>query len=116
MSAMYDRIETLCRQNATNVTSMCRALGIPRSILSELRAGRTRTLSLKNAEKIAAFFDVPVETLLRGGVLEEPDDFLSALYLQARELNEENRRRLLDYVHILLLAQQQILPKGEDTV
>lgn len=113
MSSMYDCIEDLCRRQGTSITAMCRALGIPRSILSELRAGRTRTLSLKNAEKIAAFFDVPVETLL-GETRGPANDFFSALAVQARGLNEENRRRLLDYIHILLLAQQN-LPKGDDT-
>lgn len=112
MSPMYDCIEDLCRRQGTNITAMCRALGIPRSILSELRAGRTRTLSLKNAEKIAAFFDVPVETLL-GETRGAADDFFATLSAQARGLNEDNRRRLLDYIHILLLAQQN-LPKGED--
>lgn len=112
MSPMYDCIEDLCRRQGTNITAMCRALGIPRSILSELRAGRTRTLSLKNAEKIAAFFDVPVETLL-GEARGAADDFFAALSAQARGLNEDNRRRLLDYIHILLLVQQN-LPKGED--
>ena len=110
MSPMYDCIEELCRRQGTNITAMCRALGIPRSILSELRAART--LSLKNAEKIAAFFDVPVETLL-GEARGAADDFFSTLSAQARGLNEDNRRRLLDYIHILLLAQQS-LPKGED--
>ncbi len=113
MSPMYDCIEDLCRRQGTNVTAMCRALGIPRSILSELRAGRTRTLSLKNAEKIAAFFDVPVEMLL-GETHGAADDFFSILAMQARELTEDNRRRLLDYIHILLLAQQNF-SKGENT-
>lgn len=46
MSQMYDVIRELCRRKGTDVTKMCRALGIPRSTLSELAAGRTKQLTL----------------------------------------------------------------------
>lgn len=113
MSAMYDQIQALCRQNATNITAMCRALGIPRSVLSELRSGRTRELSVQNLRKIAEYFDVPLDSLSHASQPEAlamfppPEDYFTSLYMEARELNEENRQKLLDLAHILLLAQRQ---------
>ena len=113
MSAMYDQIQALCRQNATNITAMCRALGIPRSVLSELRSGRTKALSVHNLKKIAEYFDVPVDSLSRAAqpaalaVFPPPEDYFTSLYMEAREHNEEDRRKLLDLAHILLLAQRQ---------
>ena len=64
MENMYRVIEQLCQQRKTNVTAMCRELGISRSVLSELKAGRTQTLSTHNTEKIAGYFGVSVGYLL----------------------------------------------------
>ncbi len=46
MADMYSKIEQLCKENNTNITAMCRLLDISRSTLSELKAGRTKTLRL----------------------------------------------------------------------
>ncbi len=64
MEKMYQVIEQLCQQRKTNVTAMCRDLGIGRSVLSELKSGRTQMLSTANTEKIAQYFGVSVEYLL----------------------------------------------------
>ena len=63
MSQMYDVIRELCRRKGTDVTKMCRALGIPRSTLSELAAGRTKQLTLKHAQPIADYFGVTIGQL-----------------------------------------------------
>lgn len=61
MSELYNRIEQLCKDKGINVSQMCRETGINRSTLSELRVGRSKSLSAKNAQKIAAFFGVPLD-------------------------------------------------------
>lgn len=66
MSEMYDAILALCRSRGMNVTQLCRTLGIPRSTLSELAAGRTRQLTLRHAARIADYFGVPVDDLCAG--------------------------------------------------
>lgn len=53
---MYQRIEALCLQNGTNVTAMCRQLGISRSSLTELKTGRTKSLSFEALSAIAKYF------------------------------------------------------------
>ena len=60
MSVMYERIEALCYHNATTITAMCKELGISRSVLSELRSGRTKELSVHNLRKIADYFEIPI--------------------------------------------------------
>ena len=64
MTGMYKIIESLCRENHTNVTAMCRELGIGRSTLTELKQGRTQTLSATTTSKIAGYFHVSVAYLL----------------------------------------------------
>ncbi|MBP0985143.1 MAG: hypothetical protein J6A19_15610 [Oscillospiraceae bacterium] len=63
MSNLYENIEYLCAQNNTNITQMCKSLGIVRSALSELASGRTKNLSSDNKAKIAAYFMVDIEYL-----------------------------------------------------
>ncbi len=64
MDSMYKLIEQLCQERGTNVTAMCRELDISRSVLSELKSGRTQVLSVTNTEKIAKYFGVSVSYLL----------------------------------------------------
>ena len=58
MADMYSKIEQLCKENNTNITAMCRLLDISRSTLSELKAGRTKTLSAEYTTKIASYFQL----------------------------------------------------------
>lgn len=55
---MYNRIESLCKERGTNITAMCRELEIARSSLSELKQGRTKSLSYEYISKIARYFGV----------------------------------------------------------
>lgn len=64
MSTMYERIDSLCKERGTNVTAMCKELGIARSSLSELNSGRSKTLSAEKTAKIAAFLGTTVDYLL----------------------------------------------------
>lgn len=66
MSSLYERIDFLCKQNNTNITSMCKELGIARSSLSELKAGRTKSLSSYYLQQISDKFAVPMRYLLTG--------------------------------------------------
>lgn len=63
MSELYTRIERLCEENNTNVTELCRELKMPRSPLSELKAGRSKTLSSDKLVSIADYFNVSLDWL-----------------------------------------------------
>lgn len=64
MSELYNLIENLCKEKGTNVTAMCKAVGMSRSPLTELKMGRSKSLSAATLSKIAAFFGVSVDYLL----------------------------------------------------
>ena len=55
MDEMYKRIEQLCREAGVNVTTMCREAGVPRSALSDYKAGRIKSLAADKLAKIAGF-------------------------------------------------------------
>ena len=64
MNDMYNRIESLCKENGINVTTMCRDAGIPRSNLSDLKHGRTEALATLTLDKIAKYFGVSISYLM----------------------------------------------------
>ena len=66
MCKMYDIIEALCQEQGIRPGKLCGELGIRRSILSDLKTGRTKQLSAENLGKIAAYFHVSTDYLLGG--------------------------------------------------
>ncbi len=57
---MYEKIEFLCNKKGIKPAQLSKEVGIPRSTLSELKCGRTKTLSTRTLSKIAKYFDVTI--------------------------------------------------------
>ena len=72
MSDLYSNIHTLCEKEGIKDGTLCGNIGIRRSFLSELKAGRTKSLSAEVLSKIATYFNVPVDYLLTGNQKENP--------------------------------------------
>ena len=64
MNTLYTHISTLCTQHAITNAKLCADIGISRGILSDLKAGRKKTLNAETAYKIAKYFGVSVGYLL----------------------------------------------------
>lgn len=64
MRELYNRIASLCKARGTNITALCREAGVSRATLSELNAGRTETLTLKTAQKLADALGVSINFLM----------------------------------------------------
>ena len=116
MADMYSKIEQLCKENNTNITAMCRLLDISRSTLSELKAGRTKTLSAEYTTKIASYFQVSVDYLLGKSQQKNTptvsaqelsfDDFTYAMY-DEKKLSEENKAKLLEMAKFFVQQQEK---------
>lgn len=65
MGNLYDKIEALCGKQGISITTMCKNAGISRAPLSDLKMGRSKILSSATLSKIAAYFGVSVDYLLR---------------------------------------------------
>ena len=117
MADMYSKIEQLWKQNNTTITAMCRLLDISRSTLSELKAGRTKTLSAEYTTKIASYFHVSVDYLLgKSQQRNTPavsaqelsfDDFTYAMYDEGKKLSEENKAKLLEMAKFFVQQQEK---------
>lgn len=90
---LYNRIEVLCKEQQMNITQMCRELCMPRSIMSELKAGRTIRLSAENSSKLSNFFNVPVDYFLNNApfdvwekINEDRDGFFYHLHVPKNTL------------------------------
>ena len=64
MGNMYERILFLCNQKGIKPGKLCADTGLSRSFMSEMKAGRTKELSAKNAHIVADYFGVTVGYLL----------------------------------------------------
>lgn len=64
MDDLYERIQTLCKKKGVSGGKMCLDIGLSKSTLSDLKHGRTKTLSTKNAQKFASYLGVTVGYLL----------------------------------------------------
>ena len=64
MNILHKNIIDLCSAAGIKPGKMCDDLGISRSMMSSLAAGRKKTLSAETLAKIAKYFGVSVEYLL----------------------------------------------------
>lgn len=95
MLPLYERIDNLCKENGTNITQMCKAAGVLRSALSDYKAGKNKTISFANLQKIADYFDMTVDELVNGkkspDEMSEDDEITEML----EELKNNPGKRLL---------------------
>lgn len=125
LNEMYNRIESLCKERGINITRMCKEASVTRALLTELKMGRTETLTAKTLSKIASYFNVSVDYLIgaeqkektpaeTGGGISFPanersinDDEESLLNLY-RELNQEGKEKLYGYADDLVSSGKYI--------
>ena len=71
MYNLYENIYALCREHCITPGGLCGELGFRRSVLSDLKSGRKKSLDTKTLVKIADYFGVSVDYLLNGAEAEK---------------------------------------------
>ena len=61
MSNIYNIVKDLCDREGIKIAEMCRRSGVSQSAMTELKQGRSRSLSHMNMQKIANYFDVSID-------------------------------------------------------
>lgn len=64
MDDLYKWIEDQCQKKGIRVSKLCADVEIRQSVLSDLKHGRTKTLSVQTAGKLANYFSVDITELL----------------------------------------------------
>ena len=73
MVNLYEKISDLCRERGVTPYRMSKDAGISRSIITELKSGRSQSLSAESLQKVANYFKVPVDYLLDLGEIDPSD-------------------------------------------
>ena len=63
MCTLYERIQYFCKMKGVSGSKMCIDLGLSKSTMSEMKAGRTKGVSVPTAQKIANYFGITVDEL-----------------------------------------------------
>lgn len=106
MSDLYSNIHALCEKEGIKDGTLCGNIGIRRSFLSELKAGRTKSLSAEVLSKIAAYFNVSVDYLLTGEQKEnlpqqpqsEVDAAVERIRKKLESMPKEQREALMNLI------------------
>lgn len=102
MIFVYDLIEELCMRENITVTKLCKDCGIPRSILTDYKKGRIKSLSADTLCKIADYFNVTVDFLC-GTNNQKPDEeaIKKALFGEDFTVTDALWNELKNYVEFL---------------
>ncbi|MBQ3529571.1 MAG: helix-turn-helix transcriptional regulator [Oscillospiraceae bacterium] len=105
MENLYTRIETLCNEKGIRPGRLCDALGLSRSLMTDLKMGRKKTVNAQTAQKIADFLGVSVAYLLGQSQERSKQDVLDqvdvAFYGEFKELNDEEKETVRDMVRLM---------------
>lgn len=103
MSDLYNVLAHLCEQKGVSAYRMCKDVGIQPSIMTDLKKGRRSSMKAETIAKIAAYFEVSVESILGfeqkeipadKGSEDEDDDFV-VLARHMKKIPEKERQRII---------------------
>ena len=61
---IYEIIEMLCKEKGITITQMCKEANVSRGSMTDLKMGRSTTLSLPTTTKLCDYFNVSTDFLL----------------------------------------------------
>lgn len=64
MCTLYEKIMSLCEQKGVSGSKACLDIGISKSTLSDIKAGRKKSMHPDTLQKFANYFNVSVDSLL----------------------------------------------------
>ena len=101
MENLFTRIESLCREKDIRPGRLCDDLGISRSLMTDLKMGRKKTVNAETAQKIAGFLGVSVGYLLGQETEDVLDQVDLAFYGEYKELSDEEKETVRDMVRLM---------------
>lgn len=118
MGTLYEKIITLCETKGVSGSRMCLELGISKSMLSDLKKGRIKGISVPTAQKIAGYFGISVDELygMEEQIKADPvgtaerhiemitDEDLNDIFDDFKTLDAAKRQIVKDLVHSLAKA------------
>lgn len=109
MCNLYERIKAACEAKGITVSALCLQLGMSKSVLSDLKSGRKKTLSADTLGRIAEYLQVSTDSLL-GKESAQPDileDVDVAFYGDFKELSDAQKEAVRDMVRAMRARKKQ---------
>ena len=109
MDTLYKTIEKLCQAKGIRPGRLCADLGLSRSLITDLKMGRKKSVSAETAQKFAGYFQVTVAQLLgqqdiQLDILDEVD---IAFYGEFKELTPQQQETVRDMVRLMRQKQKK---------
>ena len=102
---LYNKIEELCKERGITITEMCRQTQTTRAKLSDLKMGRSRSLSADTIKKLSDFFGVSADPLLGSEGISRPhtteQDIKTALFGGAEHVTDEMWAEVKNFVEFV---------------
>ncbi len=105
MWTLYESILSLCEERGIKGGKMCTDLGLSKSLMTDLKSGRKKSIHADTAQKIAEYFGVSVDRVLGQEGKKAPapegerpitmDDFTYAMQNEGKTLTEMDKQLLL---------------------
>lgn len=105
MATLYEHIQTLCKERGVRPGKLCADLGLSRSLMTDLKMGRKKSIRTETAQKIAAYLNVTLEQLMTlgqsSGDTVRLEDVDVAFYGDFKELSDDDKETVRDMVRLM---------------
>ena len=104
MEGLYERIYNACKNQGKNVYGMCRQIGISTGIISSLKSGKSKSVSMSTLQKIADYLNIPVDYFMDADKkqADRHDDLLFALFGTTEGITDEMFEDVKKYARFVL--------------
>lgn len=102
---MYEKIQYLCQENGIKPAQLCKEANIPKSTLSELKQGRTKSLSTQTLSKIANYFQVSLDYF----DIDTVDDIKDELFEKRKLLFDMSKKATKEQLDTFLVMFKAVI-------
>ena len=110
MCDLYQKIELLCNNKGVKIADLARDTGLNKTVFSELKCGRTKTLSMDKLIIVADYFEISLDELV-GRKRKTPDEKSSEVIDKIMKLMEamtpEQRTAFVQAAEALILPHSK---------
>lgn len=106
MSNLYEILRGLCQEKGISGARMCEDIGYSKSLMTELKSGRKKSVSADVAIKLANYFEVSVDYLMgqpeqNKNAPTSEDDVKVALFGGSENVSDEDWKQVMDFVEFI---------------
>ena len=114
MSELYKRLVELCESKGVTGYRMCKDCRLSPSTMTDLKAGRKKTLNAESASRVAEYFGVSVQYLYGQETKKSPapegegmDEFTFAAHGYSGRLTDADKATIIKMMETLAAANEE---------